>query len=49
VTVGIQLGLVGLIPRSLVFSWGVEAMLVGPGEVVAISGGRIENIWSSVV
>lgn len=49
VTVGIQLGLVGLIPRSRVFSCGVEAMLVGPGEVVVISGGRMEKIWSSVV
>jgi len=49
VTVGIQLGLVGLIPRSRVSTCGVEAMLVGPGEVVVISGGRMENIWSSVV
>ena len=49
VTVGIQFGLVGLIPRSLVFNCGVEAMLVGPGEVAVISGGRIEKIWSSVV
>ena len=49
VTVGIQLGLVGLIPRSRVSRCGVEAMLVGPGEVVIISGGRMEKIWSSVV
>lgn len=49
VTVGIQLGLVGLIPRSRVFSCGVETMLVGPGEVAVISGGRMEKIWSSVV
>lgn len=49
VTVGIQLGLVGLIPRSLAFSCGVEATLVGPGEAAVISGGRMENIWSSVV
>ena len=46
---GSQLGLVGLIPSSLVFSCGVEAMLVGPGEVVVIRGGRMEKIWSSVV
>ena len=48
-TTGNQLGLVGLIPRSRVFSCGVEAMLVGPGEVVVMSGGRMEKIWSSVV
>ena len=48
-TVGIQLGLVGLIPRSRVSTCGVETMLVGPGEVVVISGGRMEKIWSSVV
>lgn len=49
VTVGIQFGLVGLIPRSLVFARGVETMLVGPGEVAVISGGSMEKIWSSVV
>ena len=43
VTVGIHVGLVGLIPRSLAFSCGVETMLVGPGEVV-INGGRMEKI-----
>ena len=46
---GIQLGLVGLIPNSRIPRCGVEAMLVGPGEVVVISGGRMEKIWSSVV
>ena len=49
VTVGIQFGLVGLIPRSRVSSCGVETILVGPGEVVVINGGRMEKIWSSVV
>ena len=48
-TAGIQLGLVGLIPRSLVFSCGVDTMLVGPGEVDVINGGRMEKIWFSVV
>ena len=48
-TVGIQLGLVGLMPRSLVCSCGVETRLVGPGDVVVISGGRMEKIWFSVV
>jgi hypothetical protein len=47
--VGIQFGRVGLIPRSVVCSCGVETMLVGPGEVAVISGGRMEKIWSSVV
>jgi hypothetical protein len=49
VTAGIHVGLVGLIPRSRMPSCGVEAMLVGPGEVVVISGGRMEKIWSSAV
>jgi hypothetical protein len=49
VTVGIQVGLVGLIPRSRVSSCGVDAMLVGPGEIVAIRGGRMEKIWSPAV
>lgn len=44
VTVGIQVGLVGLTPRSRVLSCGVETILVGPGEVVIISGGRMEKI-----
>ena len=49
VTVDIKLGLVGLIPRYHVSTCGVETMLVGPGEVVVISGGRKEKNWTSVV
>lgn len=49
ITAGIQVDRVGLTPRSRALSCGVEAMLVGPGDVAVIRGGRMEKIWSSVV